>query len=170
MASIGFLVVIPLIVLFAVFCAVAYWCFGIASIDSEVFGADFLVIASQPPVSERRLWGMLAMLPALLFWLYSMWRLFLMFLNFNSDSPVGLITIGHLRSFSLFSLLTVIAAFLLSGVMRWAAGVFDDAPLWTHLWFSPAHLVLLFCSAVIYIASHIIEAGYAYKRETEEYV
>ena len=169
-ASAGFLVAIPLLMLVATASVVVYWGFGLNRLGNDVLGQNFIVLWDQPPVAERRVYGLLAVLPALGFWLFAMQRLFVMFRNFYAGRTVGLETIRLLRSFALYSAIAVMAAFAFSGVMRWAAGQFDDAPLWTHLGFSATHAAVLFTAAIVFVASHIIEEGYEYKKETEEYV
>ena len=169
-ASIGFVLLIPLLAALAVSGVFIFWGFGQNTLGNEALGSRFIVFAENPPHAERHLYGLVASLPALGCWLYSMWRLFRMFVEFRTGPLVADKTIKHLRAFSFFSFLAVVAGFLLSGVMRWAAGVFDDAPLWTHLGFSTTHAAVLFTSAIIYVASFIVEEGYAYKRETTEYI
>jgi len=169
-ASAGFLMAIPLLAILAVSGVFIFWGLGQNTLGNDALGSEFIVLAENPPHAERRFYGLIASAPALLFWLYSMWRLFRMFLDFRTDSMIADNTIKHLRAFSLFSFIAVITGFLLSGVMRWAAGVFDDAPLWTHLGFSTTHASVLFTSAIIYVASFIVEEGYAYKREAAEYI
>lgn len=168
--AIGFLVVIPVLLLTALAGLVAYWGFGLAEIDGGPLGARFIVLADRPPEPDRRFFGLLACLPAMglqLLGAGSLWRLFA---GFRFGSLVGAAAIRHLRSFAGYTALAVLAAFALSGVMRWAAGVFDDAPLWTHLGFSTTHAAVLFMAALVYMASFIIEEGEHYRRETEDYV
>lgn len=169
-ASAGFIIAIPVMAVTAIAGVIAYWGLGLDRLGNASLGENFIVFAVNAPVPERRAYGLIATLPALLLWLYSMWRLFVMFLRFHTGRVIGLETVRHMRAFSLFAFLAVMAGFLLSGVMRWAMGVFDAAPLWTHLGFSTTHAAVLFTSAVVYVASYIIEEAYAYKRETEEYV
>lgn len=169
-ASIGFLCIIPLLALVAVAGVVAFWGFGVDRVDSTLFGPNFLVLAEAPPVPERQMFGLAAVLVPLLLWLYAQYRLFVMFGLCAKGRAVGVETVRHLRAFSLYAALAVLTGFALSGVMRWAAGRFDDAPLWTHLGFSTTHAAVLFMAAIMFVASHIIEEGYGYKRETEEYV
>ncbi|QLC23717.1 hypothetical protein HFP57_00830 [Parasphingopyxis algicola] len=169
-ASAVLTVLIPFFALLAISGVVLFWGFGVHRIGNAALGENFIVLLDQPPVPERRLYGLVATLPALLFWLYASWRLFLMFRAFHTGPLIGPVTIRHLRAYALFSALAVLSAFLLSGVMRWALGQFDDAPLWTHLGFSVTHGLMLFSSAILYVASHVIEEGYAYRKETEEYV
>lgn len=166
----GFLVLIPVLVLAAVAGLVAYWGFGLAEIDGGVLGDRFIVLADRAPDPERRLFGLLACLPALAFQLLGAWSLWRLFAGFRFGALVGMAAIRHLRSFAGYTALAVLAAFALSGVMRWAAGVFDDAPLWTHLGFSTTHAAVLFMAALVYMASFIIEEGEHYRRETEDYV
>lgn len=169
-ASVGFIVVLPLLAIVAVAGVLAFWAFGIDRVDSAAFGPNFVVLAQAPPVPERQVYGLLATLVPLLLWLYAQYRLFVMFSLCAMGQAVGEPTVRHLRAFSLYAALAVLTGFALSGVMRWAAGRFDDAPLWTHLGFSTTHATVLFMAAVMFVASHIIEEGYGYKRETEEYV
>ncbi len=165
LASLGFIIVIPLMAIFLVGGIILYWGFEV-----KIIGDNFITLAGQGPIPERKLYGVLASLPATLFWLYALWRLFLLFFNFQIGKLVNERTISHLRYFSMFSLLSVTSGFLLSGVVRWAMGVFDNAPLWTHLGFSNMHGAILFSAAIIYVVTHIIEEGFAYKEETKEYV
>lgn len=170
LASLGFLIVIPLLAAIVILGVVAFWGFGLDRLGNATLGANFFVLAEEPPVPERRIYGLLAVLPVAALWLYAMARLFAMFWQFRRGEVMAVTTIAHLRSFALFASLSVIAGFLLSGVMRWAMGRFDDAPLWTHLGFSGTHAAVLFMAAIMFVASHIVEEGYAYKRETEDYV
>lgn len=163
-ARLGFLVGIPLVAILIIVGVVSYWGFGRAG-----FGDNFIILADQPPVADRRVFGLLAALVPTGLMLCSLWRLFQMF-TVENRSLMGPTTVGHLRGFSLFSVWTVISAFLLSGVMRWAMGVFDNAPLWTHLGFSVTHAAILFGAFIIYVATFLIEEGYSYKQETQEYV
>ncbi|MBL4871294.1 MAG: hypothetical protein JKX72_10110 [Robiginitomaculum sp.] len=165
LASLGFIMLIPLMALFLLVGLVLYWGF-----DVRILGKNFIILADQGPVPERKVYGALASLPATLLWVYALWRLFLLFFNFQIGKLVNEKTISHLRCFSLFSLLSVTSGFLLSGVVRWAMGVFDNEPLWTHLGFSDTHGAVLFSAAIIYVVTHIIEEGFAYKKETKEYV
>ncbi|MBC2777323.1 DUF2975 domain-containing protein [Parasphingopyxis marina] len=169
-ASVGFLCLIPLFALVAIAGVVSYWGFGVDHVDSSLFGPNFLVLAEAPPVPERQVYGLVAALVPLLLWLCAQVRLFVMFALCASGRALGTATVRHLRAFSLYAALAVLSGFALSGVMRWAAGEFDDAPLWTHLGFSTTHAAVLFMAAIMFVASHIIEEGYDYKRETEEYV
>ncbi len=169
-ASLGFLILIPVLALLAVCAVFIFWGLGENTLGNDALGSRFIVFAENPPHAARQLYGLLASIPALGFWLYSMWRLFSMFMEFRTGPLIADKTIRHLRAFSVFSFLAVVAGFVLSGVMRWAAGVFDDAPLWTHLGFSTTHASILFTSAIIYVASFIVEEGYSYKRETAEYI
>lgn len=165
--GIGFLCLIPLLALVAIAGVVSFWGFGVDHVDSSLVGQNFLVLGEAPPVPDRRVFGLLAALVPLLLWLYAQGRLFALC---ASGRALGPETVRHLRAFSLFAALAVLAGFALSGVMRWAAGEFDDAPLWTHLGFSTTHAAVLFMAAIMFVASHIIEEGYGYKRETEDYV
>ncbi|KCZ94150.1 DUF2975 domain-containing protein [Hyphomonas johnsonii] len=164
-ASAAFLVTIPILAAAILAGTVTYWGLGIHEI-----GDNTIVLYDAPPVAERRVYGLLATLVPAALLIYALWQLFRMFLGFNTIDHVDTRTIVRLKAFSLFTFLGVLAAFLLSGVMRWAIGEFDNAPLWTHLGFSAAHAAVMFCTAVIYVAASIIDEGYAYKRETEEYV
>ena len=164
LARIGFLGVIPLFALLIVAGVVSYWGFGVAG-----YGDNFIILADEAPVPERRIYGLIAALAPTGLMLGALWRLHQMFLN-AGDNLMGQTTVTHLRSFSLLSIWTVVTAFLLSGVMRWAMGVFDNAPLWTHLGFSVTHAAILFGAFIVYVATYLIEEGYAYKREIEEYV
>lgn len=169
-ASVVFIILIPLAILLALAALITYWGFGIDRVHSGVFGDNFIVLADRPPIADRRTFGLLASIPALLLWSAAMWNLLIMFVNFNRGILIGVEMVKHLRAFSLYSFLAVIAGFTLSGAMRWAMGVFDNAPLWTHLGFSTTHASILLTSAIIFFASHMIEEGYRYKQETEEYV
>ncbi len=161
----AFLIVLPLSALLIVAGVLCYWGLGINRI-----GDNLIVLAAQPPVADRRSAGLLAISIPTILLLAGLWRLFVMFRPLNSPEQLGVQTVRHLRVFASFSAASAITAFFLSGVLRWAMGVFDDAPLWTHLGFSFLHATVLFFCAVIFMASRLIEAGYAYKRETEEYV
>jgi Protein of unknown function (DUF2975) len=169
-ASVCFLVLIPLLAAAAIAGIVVYWGFGIDRWGNATLGQNFIVLTDRPPVPERQVFGLLASLPALVLWLYAMARLFVMFRSVGAGKVMALDTIRHLRAFALFSALSVVAGFALSGVMRWAIGEFDDQPLWTHLGFSVTHASVLFTSAIIFVASHIIQEGLEYKNEVEEYV
>ncbi|MEO9543415.1 MAG: hypothetical protein ABJ269_15925 [Parasphingorhabdus sp.] len=144
---------------------ITYWGFGV-----DRLGGNFIVFSGVVPIEERRVFGFLASSVPTIFVQIALWHLFMMFRQYSQTKLVALRTISHLRAFAKYSLLTVISAFLLSGVMRWAMGVFDDAPLWTHLGFSITHLVMLFSSAIIYIATYLIEEGYRHGQEIQEYV
>ncbi|WDI33115.1 hypothetical protein PUV54_07885 [Hyphococcus flavus] len=170
LTSIGFLIVIPFLAFLAVAGIAAYWGFGVDRWGNDFVGENFIVIAEHPPVPERRLFGLAAILAPLTFLLLGFWRLFQLFLTFHDGRLVASGTINHLKAFSVFSSLAVLTSFMFSGVMRWAMGVFDNAPLWTHLGFSTTHAAVLFTSAIVYAATHIIEEGYAYKQETKEYL
>lgn len=169
-ASSAFLILIPLLMILTTAGVVLFWGFGIHRLGNENLGQNFLVLYGTPPVPGRELYGLLATAPILGLWFYAAWRLFAMFRNFLKGPVVGPETIRHLRAYARFSALAILASFLLSGVIRWALGVFDNAPLWTHLGFSITDAAMLFSSALIFVASHIIEQGYAYKKEIEEYV
>jgi|GEM_PF-7019244 len=168
--AMGFLVLIPVLVLAALGGLVAYWGFGLAEIDGGPLGARFIVLADHPPEPDRRLFGFLACLPPLVFQLLGAWSLWRLFAGFRFGSLVGAAAIRHLRSFAGYTALAVLTGFALSGVMRWAAGAFDDAPLWTHLGFSTTHAAILFMAGLVYMASFIVEEGEEYRRETEDYV
>lgn len=170
LASRIFLVLIPLIAALALAGVILFWGFGVERLGNDALGRNFIVLFEDAPLPERRLYGLLASLPVLFFWFYASWHLFAMFRNFLAGQFVGLETVRRLRAYAVYSALAVLSAFVLSGVMRWAMGYFDDAPLWTHLGFSVTHAAMLFSSAIIYVASHIVEQGYAYKKETEDYV
>lgn len=170
LASRIFLVLTPLIAALALAGVVLFWGFGVERIGNDALGRNFIVLFEDAPLPERRIYGLGASLPVLFFWFCASWHLFAMFHNFLAGQLVGLATVRRLRAYARYSALAVLSAFALSGVMRWALGYFDDAPLWTHLGFSVAHAAMLFSSAIIYVASHIVEQGYAYKKETEDYV
>lgn len=165
--SAAFLVLIPLLAAAGLFCVAAYWGFGLARIGDA---STHMLLADAPPVPGRQVYGLIAAGIPLLLWLYAMLRLFLLFLYFRRGEALVLRTVRELRAFALYLALTVIAGFALSGMARWAMGRFDDAPLWTHLGFSTTHAAVLFMAGIVYVASHIIEQGYGYRRETEEYV
>ena len=161
------LVILPLIAVVAIVGVFGYWGFGIVRLGGE---STHMVLAEVAPEPDRRIYGLLAALMPLATGLYALWRLFTLFLHFRRGELVGHKTVRDLRAFSLFLALTVIAGFALSGVMRWAMGRFDDAPLWTHLGMSSTHSTVLLLAVIVYVASHVIEEGYAYKRETEDYI
>ncbi|MEO0883088.1 MAG: hypothetical protein AAFY34_10175 [Pseudomonadota bacterium] len=159
-----FLICLPLLGLAIIAGVTLYWGFGVA-----MLGDNFIVLADRQPLPERRFWGLSAVLVPTGLMLAALWRLFEMFRE-TDVQRIRLSAIHHLRAFAGLSIGTVASAFLLSGVMRWAMGVFDDAPLWTHLGFSVSHAATVFGAAVVYFATYLIEEGYAYKLETEEYV
>ncbi|MEZ5947542.1 MAG: DUF2975 domain-containing protein [Hyphomonas sp.] len=163
-ARTGFLIAIPVLCLLIVSAVTLYWGMGIA-----VLGNNFIVLADPAPVPERRMAGLAAALVPTVFMLIALWRLFQIFRE-TDTSVLGPATVRNLRAFAALSICTVVSAFLLSGVMRWAMGMFDDALLWTHLGFSVVHLSVLFGAMVVYVATHLIEEGYACRRELEEYV
>lgn len=170
LASHIFMVLIPLIACLALAGVILFWGLGVERLGNDTLGRNFIVLFEDTPRPERRIYGLLATLPALFFWFCASWHLFAMFRNFLAGQLVGPVTVRRLRAYAVYSALAVLAAFLFSGVMRWAMGYFNDAPLWTHLGFSVSHAAMLFSSAIIFVASHIIEQGYAYKKETEDYV
>jgi len=169
-AALFFLGLIPLLCLAAVFSLLAFWGWGVAEIDGPAGADRLIVLAEQGPVAGRGIYGLLASLPALAFGLVAAWHLLALFAGFRFGGLVGPQAIRRLRGFAGFTALAVMAAFVFSGVMRWALGVFDDAPLWTHLGFSAVHAAILLMAGVVYMASEIVEEGYTYKREAEDYV
>jgi len=160
-----FLTLIPLLMVLIIVGIGLYWGAGINRL-----GGNFVVLAETVPIAERRLYGLVAAsVPAALF-LRGLWHLFRMFMRTGKEALLVADTVTRLRAFAKYSVLAVLSAFLLSGVMRWAMGVFDNAPLWTHLGFSITHGAILFLAAVIYVATLLIEEGHGYKKEMEEYI
>ncbi len=161
----GFLIAIPVIAIVIVSAVITFWGFGINRL-----GGNFIVLHELAPVPERRLAGFAAVCVPVLFSLGALWHLFWMFRQYSRTQMVAIQTIRHLRAFCTYSVLTAVTAFLLSGVLRWAMGVFDDAPLWTHLGLSVSHMIVLFAAAIIYLATYLIEEGYRHGEEIREYV
>lgn len=168
--SLTFVVFTPLLALCATAGVIAFWGFGLDRWGNAALGDNFIVLADVPPVADRRIYGLLATLPPLILSLCAMAHIFALFLTFSAGNLVAQRTIQHLRAFSGYSALAVICGFLLSGVMRWALGVFNDAPFWTHLGFSVTHAAILFGAAIVYAASYIIEEGFAYRQELGDYI
>lgn len=170
LASYVFVIVIPLMGLWLITLDVAYWGFGIERFNSNILGQNFYVIYPNTPVIERQIYGGLAAIPVLLLRLLSFWFLWKMFYNFTRDKIFISETVYHLKHYAKFAVFGVIAFYFLSGIRRWAIGEFSNAPLWTHLQLNPHETAILFTSAIIYVASMVIEQGNRYKSETESYV
>ncbi len=164
------LVLIPIIALASISAVCAYWLFDVDRISSSLWGENFIVLHSQPPVEDRKFYGFAASLLPLCLWNYALYRLFMLFYRYNQNQVLVRALILDTRAFAASCGFAVISGFLLSGVMRWSAGVFDNGPLWTHLGFSTTHGALLLCSLILYLASHIIEEGYRCQQENSEFV
>lgn len=169
-ASYGFLIFIPYLSLWLISLDVAYWGYGIERFNSAILGQNFYEIYPNPPVPERQFYGGLAAIPVLGLRLISFWFLWKMFFNFTRGNIMISDTVYHLKHYAKFSVAGVVAYFFLSGVRRWGTGEFDHSPLWTHFQFNPHETAIMFSSAIIYVASKIIEEGNKYKAETESYV
>lgn len=165
-----FLVLLPLLAIWLITKDILYWGFGIERLNSDLLGQNFYEIYPNPPVAERQLYGGLAAIPVLILRLLSLWYLWRMFRNFVRGHIMIETTVYHLKQYAKYSVFSVIAFFFLSGVRRWGIGEFSDMPLWTHLQLNPHETVLIFTSAVIYVAAQVIDQGNRYKAETESYV
>lgn len=169
-ASYGFLLLIPLMGLWLVSLDVVYWGFGIERMNNSVLGQNFYEIYPNPPVPERMVYGGLVAIPVLVLRLISFWFLWKMFYNFARNKIMINDTVYHLKQYAKYAVFGVVAYFFMSGVRRWGVGEFNHSPLWNHFQFNPHETSILFTSAIIYVASKIIEEGNRYKTETESYV
>lgn len=160
--------VIPVIGVFSILLPALFW---IADVNVIWFGGNNnIVIADNPPIDSRRLTGVVAITPALIAWLVSLYHLFLLFRRFRRGVVFNLTSVMHLRAYALFAGVTVLFTVAGSGATRWALGEFSDAPLWTHIQISPAHWLLIFTAAIFYFVSFVIKEAKAYKDEAEDYV
>ncbi len=162
--SIAMLWIIPVIVLIAAAILLVYWGFGINNI-----GDNTLVLFDTPPRPGARLLGFAVALPSLLAWLYALYRLRRMFLRFSHELFVDRAAALDLRAFSLFTIIAVIFDIVTSGARRWAQGLFDNAPLWTHININAAHLSHIFTAVIFLIVSFVLLEAERYKTETEQY-
>lgn len=160
-----FLVVIPLLGVAIVAGIAAYWGFGYNRLWDNT-----LVLHELDPVPDRRIYGLFAAAVPGWLALLALWHLFNVFSQTQAGAGLALRVIHHLRAFSRYSILMALAAFVLSGVMRWAMGAFNDAPFWTHLNFSITHLIVIVGATIIHVSSHLIEQGYQFGQEVQEYV
>lgn len=168
--SFGFLILIPLMGSWLIAIDIFYWGYGIERLNNQFLGQNFYEIYPQPPVPERQIFGGIVAIPVLFFRLTALAFLWRMFYNFTRDKIHVGGTVFHLKYYAIFSVLGVIAFFCLSGVRRWATGEFSGYPLYTHLQFTPHETAILFTSAIIYVASKVIEEGNRFKAETESYI
>lgn len=170
LASYAFLIFIPYLGMWLISLDVAYWGFGVERFNSSILGQNFYEIYPNPPVPERQFYGGLAAIPVLALRLISLGFLWRMFYGFTRGHIMISGTVYYLKQYAKFSVFGVIAYFFLSGIRRWGTGEFDHSPLFTHFQFNPHETAILFSSAIIYVASKIIEEGNKYKAETESYV
>ncbi len=168
--SYAFLTYIPLLAIWMVGVEYAYWGLGLDRFGNDFLGQNFYVIYPTPPIPERQIYGGLAALPVLICRLIALWFLWKMFFNFTKEKIMIGETVRLLRQYAKYSVFGVVAFFFLSGVRRWGIGEFSDMPLWTHLQLNSHEFAILFSSAIIYVASKVIEEGNKYKAETESYV
>lgn len=164
-ASLFFLILIPIIALLAVATYTVYWVFGV-----NVIGNNAIVLATTQPLAERRIYGLVAAAPSLLLWLVALFWLFQVFHGFIGGAFFARTTINYMRKFSLFTCVSVVLDIAFSGVRRWAAGVFDDAPLYTHIGISMEHLLLVFMALAFYTISFVLLEADRYKQEIEDYI
>lgn len=157
---------LPIVALAQVFLLVAYWGF-----DATVlaWGSTTVELYDVPPVPERRLIGLGAVLPAFALWLAALVHLFLLFRRFARGALVDVSTVRRLRFYALFAGLATLADILLSGARRWSQGEFSDQPLWTHIQVSDHAYAMIFTTAVLFLVSFALEEGDAFREETERY-
>lgn len=163
-ASLGFLWLIPLIAFFALALPVIYWGFG-----GYNFGDNTLVLAETPPREGAQLLGFLVGVPATAAWLYALYRLHRLFLQFRKGEFIDTRAALHLRAFSLFTMLAAFFDVVTSGARRWAMGE-HDAPFWTHININIEHMSLIFAAGVFFMVSFVLVEAQRYKTETEQYL
>ena len=163
--SIAMVWLIPLIVIASLALQFIYWGLGL-----NVLGENFLVITEQAPREGARLFGFLVGVPALAAWFYALWRLWRLFSKFRRELFIDKAAALDLRAYSTFAIVAVILDIATSGARRWAMGVFDNAPLWTHININTEHLTLVFSALIFLVVSFVLIEANRYKTETEQYL
>lgn len=170
LASYAFLIYIPLFALWIIALPIIYWGLGLERLGNDLIGQNFYEIYVNPPIEGRALYGGLSAIPVVLLRLVALWFLWKMFYNFIRGKILISDTVHHLKQYAKYSCLAVVVFFFLSGIRRWALGEFDDLLVFARFQLNPHETAILFSSAIIYVASKIIEEGNKYKAETESYV
>jgi hypothetical protein len=162
--SLVFLGLIPLIALLTIALPVTYWGFG-----GYNFGDNTLVLAETPPREGARLLGFLVGVPSTAAWLYALYRLQRLFLQFRKGEFIDARAARHLRAFSLFTILAAFFDVITSGARRWAMGE-HNSPFWTHININTEHMTLVFAAGVFLVVSFVLLEAERYKTETEQYL
>ncbi len=123
-----------------------------------------------PPHPSRAIFWWLATLGPLSLWLIALMRLFQLFRSFIKGRYLNLEAIALLRAFALYTVITVLAAISLSGVVDWSTDPERHVATCFYLSISGEQAQLLFMAGLILVISGVLLEGEAFKRETEEYV